>query len=104
MYNNQISNIMELKTINSTELAHMDVEQNIMKQLISKTVISVDSIDYRRLAYFLIETRRAAYKEAHIKRTLKSVLDEFDVEYHTYYNWREKWYLLLPRAIRSLVK
>ena len=95
---------MELKTINSTELAHMDVEQNIMKQLISKTVISVDSIDYRRLAYFLIETRRVAYKEAHIKRTLKSVLDEFDVEYHTYYNWREKWYLLLPRAIRSLVK
>lgn len=95
---------MELQSINSTELAHMNVEQKIMKQLISKTVISVDNIDYRRLAYFLIETRRAAYEEAHIKRTLKSVLDEFDVEYHTYYNWREKWYLWLPRALRILVK
>ena len=95
---------MEKSLINPTELAHMNVEQVAMKQALSKSITSVNPINYRRLAYFLIEIRRAAYKEAHIRRTLKSVLDEFDVEYHTYYNWREKWYLLLPRAIRILLK
>ena len=82
----------------------MQLEQTNMQQKLTKSVFSIDPIDYRRLAYLLIETRRAAYKNAHIKRTLKSVLDEFDVEYHTYYNWREKWYLLLPHAIRILLK
>jgi len=76
----------------------------MVKQQLTRTIPSIPAFNHRRLAYFLIETRRAAYKEAHIKRTLKQVLDEFEVEYHTYYNWREKWYLLLPRAIRIQLK
>ena len=95
---------MNQNAINPTEWTFMLLEQANMQQKLTKSVISIDPIDYRRLAYFLIETRRAAYKKAHIKRTLKSVLDEFDVDYHTYYNWREKWYLLLPHAIRILLK
>ena len=93
-----------MTTTNDLERAIMLIVRDMTNEQLAKRVPMIDPIDYRRLAYFLIETRRAAYKEAHIKRTLKSVLDEFDVEYHTYYNWREKWYLLLPRAIRILIK
>ena len=95
---------MKNDPINASEIAHIELEATLLKHELSKTVHSVCVINSRRLTYFLIETRRSVYKENGIKKTLKNVLDEFDVEYHTYYNWREQWYLLLPHAIRKHIR
>ena len=90
--------------INQTECAIMEWEYTRTREELNKRVPDIDAINYRRLAYLLIETRRAAYKAAGVKRTLRNVLDEFDVGYDTYYDWREKWYRLLPSNVKNLVR
>lgn len=90
--------------INPTELAHIELEFERMKHALSKTIPSIDELRSRRLTYFLIETRRAAYGLANIRKSLKDVLDEFDVGYDAYYDWREKWYRLLPPHIKIWCK
>ena len=65
---------------------------------------SIDAIHTRRLTYILFETRRAAYKAAKIKRTLKSFYIEFGINKDTYYDWQLKWYHLLPSNVKNLLK
>lgn len=80
------------------------VYQTTCMQL-DKRVPFIDSLENRRLTYFLIEVRRAAYKEKGIKRTLISILHEFNVQKcDTYYEWRLKWYHLLPSNVKNLIK
>lgn len=70
---------------------------------LQRRIPHVEHIDYRRLAYFLIETRRAAYRSTSIRRTLTAVLDEFGIQKPTYYDWREKFYRFLPPDIKNIV-
>ncbi len=93
-----------LNSINPTELAHIELEFTRMQHALTRTIPPIDELRARRLTYFLIETRRAAYGEAHVRKSLKDVLDEFDVGYDAYYDWREKWYLLLPAYIKIWCK
>ena len=95
---------MDNDPLNPTELAHIELEYQIMKHELKKRSPVINSIRARRLTYFLIETRRASYAEQKIKKSLKDVLDEFDVGYDAYYDWQEKWYHLLPRAIKLWLK
>ena len=92
-------------SINPTEYAIMEMVYRSSVQELNKhkRVPSIDHIHYRRLAYFLIEARRAAYQVANVKRTLKNVLDEFEVGYDAYYDWREKWHRFLPSNVKILI-
>ena len=65
--------------LTQTELMVIDYEFKRTMRELSKIIPSVDSIDYRRLTYLLIETRRAAYKEARVKRTLGNLLNDFGI-------------------------
>ena len=82
----------------------IDFEFNRTMRELSKIIPSVDPVDHRRLTYLLIETRRAAYKTAHVKRTLGSLLNDFGISDDTYYDWRIKWHRFLPEHIKNLVK
>ena len=90
--------------LTQTELMVIDYEFKRTMRELSKIIPSVDPVDYRRLTYLLIETRRAAYKAARVKRTLGSLLNDFGISDDTYYDWRLRWYSLLPEYIKNLVK
>ncbi len=92
-------------SINPTERAIMELVREMTIQQLSKRVPAIDTIENRRLTYFLIEVRRAAYIEKGAKRTLISVLHEFSVQKcDTYYEWRLKWHHLLPSNVKNLIK
>lgn len=95
---------MEKESINPIEFAHMKLEYSIIREALTKNIPSVGALRSRRMTYLLIETRRAAYGEAGSPQTLKKVLDQFDVGYDAYYDWREKWYLLLPNWVKKWAK
>lgn len=90
-------------SINPTERAIMEIVHNKTKNELQKRVPEIDAIHYRRLAYFLIETRRATYIENGCKRTLASILNEFGIDKSTYYDWHEKWHRLLPSNVKNLI-
>lgn len=90
--------------LTQTELMVIDYEFKRTMRELSRIIPSVDPVDHRRLTYLLIETRRAAYKAARVKRTLGSLLNDFGISDDTYYDWRLKWYSLLPEHIKNLVK
>ena len=93
------------ETINPTECAIIELVHQKTSNELSRRVPSIDVLDYRRLAYLLIETRRAAYKESGASHTLISVLHKFNVQKcDTYYEWRLKWFRLLPEHIKRYVK
>ena len=93
------------ETINPTECAIIELVRQKTTSELGRRVPCIDNIDYRRLAYLLIETRRAAYKENGTPHTLISVLHEFNVQKcDTYYEWRLKWYRLLPEHIKRYVR
>ena len=93
------------ETINPTECAIIELVSEKTTNELGRRVPCIDVLNYRRLAYLLIETRRAAYKENGTPRTLISVLHEFNVQKcDTYYEWRLKWYTLLPEHIKRYVK
>ena len=48
--------------LTQTELMLIDYEFNRTMRELSKIIPSIDSLDYRRLTYLIIETRRAAYR------------------------------------------
>ena len=92
------------ETINQTERAIIELVSEKTTNELGRRVSCIDVLNYRRLAYLLIETRRAAYKENRT-HTLISVLHEFNVQKcDTYYEWRLKWYTLLPEHIKRYVK
>ena len=80
----------------------IDYEFNRTMRELSKIIPSIDSLDYRRLTYLIIETRRAAYRAASIKRTLGDLLLDFGISDDTYYDWRMKWHRYLPDYIKKL--
>lgn len=90
--------------LTQTELMVIDYEFKRTMRELSRIIPSIDPVDHRRLTYLLIETRRAAYKAARVKRTLGSLLNDFGISDDTYYDWRLKWYSLLPEHIKNLVK
>ena len=93
------------ETINQTERAIIELVSEKTTNELGRRVSCIDVLNYRRLAYLLIETRRAAYKENRTPHTLISVLHEFNVQKcDTYYEWRLKWYTLLPEHIKRYVK
>ena len=87
------------ETINPTELAAMDAVREKVRPELGRRSPRIDHIDHRRLMYFMIEDRIADYEAVGIERTLTSVLEEFGVNSkHTYYDWREKWWLIYLRS------
>ena len=78
---------------NQFENATRKVVREMTEKQLTKRVPDIPAIDYRRLTFFLIEDRIAAYKEAEIDRTLDVVLLEFGItSKQTYYNWYEKYH------------
>lgn len=78
---------------NQFETATRKVVLERTEQQLTKRVPDIPAIDYRRLTFFLIEDRIAAYKNAEIDRTLDAVLLEFGITARqTYYNWYEKYH------------
>ena len=90
--------------LTQTELMVIDYEFKRTMRELSRIIPSIDLVDHRRLTYLLIETRRAAYKAARVKRTLGSLLNDFGISDDPYYDWRLRWYSLLPEHIKNLVK
>ena len=79
--------------INQTERAIVECVRERTREELVKRVPSIDNIDYRRLAYLLIEDRMAMYEEAKVDETIPTSLAEFGINSpNTYYNWYEKWH------------
>lgn len=95
---------MEQDPINPLEFAFMELEFNRTTHELTRYVPSINHIFAQRLTYFLIETRRAAFAQARQTATLKDILDYFHVTYMTYYDWRFKWYHLLPSNVKIWLK
>ena len=95
---------MEQDPINNLELAIMELEFNRTTYELTRIIPSIDGIFAQRLTYFLIETRRAAYKASDTKCILGEILGQFHVSYYTYYEWRFKWRHLLPSNVKKYVK
>ena len=95
---------MEQDPITATELAFMELEFEKTTRELTRRIPDIDCIQRQRLIYFLFETRRAAYKAAGIKRTLKSFYSEFNINKDTYYDWQLKWYHLLPSNVKNSLK
>ena len=78
--------------INPLERALMNKAREMTQQQLSKRVPDIPQMDYRRLAYCLIEDRIAAHKEAGKKNALEKTLFEFGITKKAYYAWYEKYH------------
>lgn len=78
--------------VNPLERAIIGMARQMTEEQLSKRVPTIPQLDYRRLAYCLIEDRIAAYKAAHVKITLGNILSEFGITKKAYYNWYEKYH------------
>lgn len=94
---------MHLYPINRTEQAMIEIMFRISTLELGSSVSQPDPICRQRLTYFLIETRRAAYKALGKKKSILSVLDEFEVTRPTYDDWYSKWHRLLPSNVKILL-
>ena len=81
----------------------METMLQISLQQIHSITPHADHIHRQRLTYFLIETRRAAYKALRFKKTMLDVLAEFDVSRPTYDDWYSKWHRFLPSNVKILL-
>ena len=81
----------------------METMLQISLQQIHSITPHADHIHRQRLTYFLIETRRAAYKTLRVKKTMLDVLAEFDVSRPTYDDWYSKWHRFLPSNVKILL-
>ena len=91
-----------MEPINPTERAVRDAVRSITRSELSKRIPDIDFIDYRRLAFYLIEDRKADYEQAGIDMTIPKLLAEFGIKSpHTYYDWYEKWHLSYARDRNS---
>lgn len=78
---------------NPFENAMRAVVREKTEQQLAKRVPNIPAIDPRRLIFFLIEDRIAAYKTVEPKHSLDEVLIEFGItSKQTYYNWYEKYH------------
>ena len=94
---------MNQHPINPTELVLIETMLQISIRQINSIIPHADHIHRQRLTYFLIETRRAAYKSLCIKKTMLDVLAEFDVSRPTYDDWYAKWHRFLPSNVKILL-
>ena len=90
-----------MERINPFERATMNLVREMTEQQLSKRIPDIPQMDYRRLAYYLIEDRIAAYKAAHIKQTLDDVLMEFGITKKAYYTWYEKYHSYYKQCKKS---
>lgn len=95
---------MHQHPINRTELAIIEIMLQISVQQIDSNTPHPDHIQRQRLTYFLIETRRAAYKTLRIKRPILDVLAEFEVSRPTYDDWYSKWHRFLPSNVKNILE
>lgn len=92
---------MKNGSLNPIELLIVNAVHEILLIELRKTYPFIPSINYRKLAYLIIETIRACAKEVGKEYTLQEVLDIFDIKYDTYYAWNEKWHQCLPEWIKK---
>jgi len=85
-------------------MAFIEAMLQISIHQINSIIPHADHICRQRLMYFLIETRRAAYKTVGKKRTMLDILAEFDVSRPTYDDWYSKWHRLLPSNVKNLLE
>ena len=78
--------------INPFERAIMDVAREMTEHQLTRRIPDIPQMDYRRIAYCLIEDRIELYKVADIKLTLDKILAEFGITKKAYYNWYEKYH------------
>lgn len=92
---------MKKEPLNSIELLIVNAVRELLLIELRKNYPFIPSINYRKLAYLIIETIRACAKEVERKYNLQEVLDKFDIKYDTYYAWDEKWHQYLPEWIKN---
>ena len=86
---------------NYFESAIIDLVREKTDYQLTRRIPDIPSLDYRRMTYFLIEERIAAYKAAKNKQTLDCVLQEFGITKKAYYNWYEKYNLYYKQCKKS---
>lgn len=87
--------------INPTERAIIDLVRETTDRQLAKRVPDIDFIDYRRLAFLIVQTRIDAYKAAGIKQALLLTLAECGITTTAYYAWYEKYSRVYKQYTRS---
>ena len=92
---------MKHELLNPIELLIVNGLRKLLQLELRKRCPFIPSLNYRKIAYLIIETIRACAKEEGKQYTLQDVLDLFGIKYDTYYNWNEKWHRYLPEWIQK---
>ena len=92
---------MKNESLNPIEQLIVNGLRQMLLTELRKKIPFIPSINYRKLAYLIIETILACAKEVGKKYTLKQILDKFGIKYDTYYDWNEKWHTCLPDWIEK---
>ena len=92
---------MKNESLNPIEQLILNGLRQLLLTELRKTSPFIPSINYRKLAYLIIETIRACAKEVGKKYTLQQILDKFGIKYDTYYDWDAKWHTYLPDWIEK---
>lgn len=80
-----------MEPINPTERAIIEMVRETTNLQLRKRVPDIDHIDYRRLAFLIVQTRIDAYKAAGVKQALVLTLAECGITTTAYYAWYEKY-------------
>ena len=80
-----------MEPINPTECAIIEMVRETTNTQLRKRVPEIDFIDYRRLAFLIVQTRIDAYKAAGVKQALVLTLAECGITTTAYYAWYEKY-------------
>ena len=92
---------MKNERLNPIELLIVNGAHQLLLHEFRKRHPDIPCLNYRKIAYLIIETIRACAKEVGEKYTLQEVLDKFGIKYDTYYDWNEKWHHCLPEWIEK---
>ena len=92
---------MENESLNPIELLIVNGVRGLLQIELRKRHPDIPSLNYRKIAYLIIETIRTCATEAGVKYTLQEVLDKFGIKYDTYYDWDAKWHRCLPDWIKK---
>lgn len=92
---------MKNESLNPIEQLIVNGVHGLVQMELQKRHPDIPSLNYRKIAYLIIETIRACAVEAGVKYTLQEVLDKFGIKYDTYYDWDEKWHRYLPEWIQK---
>ena len=84
-------------SINPTERAIIELVRQKTTNELARRVPSIDQLDFRKLAFFIVQTRIDAYRQAGIKQPLVITLYECGITTKAYYAWYEKYHMLYKR-------